>query len=74
MVLWWCWFAFNAGSADTVATGGRHMVAALAATNTALAAGAGGMTAITLDALTSRGRVFDVFRAMNGILGVGTWL
>jgi hypothetical protein len=70
MVLWWAWSAFNAGSVQTIASGGLHVVAALAATNTALAAGAGGVTAIAMDAYFSRGRSFDVFRTLNGILGV----
>lgn len=70
MILWWAWFAFNAGSVETVATDGREVIAALAATNTAVAAGAGGMTAVALDYLTSRGHQFDVFRSINGVLGV----
>ena len=68
MVLWWAWFAFNAGSIQTVATGGQHVVAALAATNTALAAAAGGAVGIVISALESRGRFVDVFATINGCL------
>jgi Amt family ammonium transporter len=72
-ILWFGWYGFNAGSAlNGTPNENRGSVAALAAANTGLSAGAGGLTALfvnlwILERYTGE-PFFDLKYAMNGTL------
>ena len=72
-ILWFGWYGFNAGSAlNGIPYENRGSVAALAAANTGLSAGAGGLTALfvnlwILERYTGE-PFFDLKYAMNGTL------
>lgn len=72
ITLWFGWYGFNAGSALTTNSLYRDKLTALAAVNTTLAGGMGGLVALFLNYfLLERATgepVFDLVQAMNGSL------
>jgi len=67
LILWWCWFAFNAGSTLGV-SGGRDVLAAIVSWNTAISAGAAVGAAMGLSFYRSNGRFVDIFDLVTGLL------
>ena len=72
-VLWFGWYGFNTGSAQSIITETKANVAALAATNTTLAAAAGGVSSlfinlVIMEHLTGEA-TYNLNFAMNGCLG-----
>uniref|UniRef100_A0A7S2E6Q1 Ammonium transporter n=1 Tax=Trieres chinensis TaxID=1514140 RepID=A0A7S2E6Q1_TRICV len=72
-ILWFGWYGFNTGSARSIVTAAQSKIAALAATNTTLAAASGGVASlftnlIIMERLTGEA-VFNLNFAMNGCLG-----
>mmetsp|Transcript_768 Transcript_768/g.1129 ORF Transcript_768/g.1129 Transcript_768/m.1129 type:complete len:520 (-) Transcript_768:321-1880(-) len=71
-ILWFGWYGFNTGSTQTVLTAAKARVAALAATNTTLAAAGGGVAAlftnlVIMERYTGEA-IFNLNFAMNGCL------
>ena len=67
LILWWCWFAFNAGSTLGV-SGGVDVLAAIVSWNTAIGAGAAVAAALSLSFYRSNGRFVDIFDVVTGLL------
>ena len=69
LLLWVCWFSFNAGSTGGMSTSGGAATAVMCAINTALAGMAGGVAAglLTTEQFVPRLRINIVYVA-NGIL------
>ena len=72
MILWFGWYGFNAGSAYLHNENFGDHLATIAATNTTLSAGAGGLSALFINYLITRrldGRgKYDLVATMNGVL------
>jgi Amt family ammonium transporter len=72
IILWFGWYGFNAGSALITNSDHRDQLTALAAVNTTLSGGMGGMVALFVNYLVLERRtgepVFDLKMAMNGSL------
>ena len=72
MLLWFGWYGFNGGSALLYDSENTEQISALAVTNTTLAAGAAGITALFGNMMIKRklnGKVFfDLQLTMNGVL------
>ena len=72
MVLWFGWYGFNPGSAILLTTDSRGTVAALAASNTSLAAASGAATALFTNLYIQERKtgeyIFDLTATMNGCL------
>lgn len=72
-ILWFGWYGFNVGSAQSILTASKARVVALAAINTTLAAASGGVAAlftnlVIMERLTGEA-IFNLNFAMNGCLG-----
>lgn len=68
LILWYCWFEFNAGSTLGL-TGGRDRLAAIVAWNSGLASGAGVVAALLVSYFRSGAQYVDVFDVITGLLG-----
>jgi Amt family ammonium transporter len=71
-LLWFGWYAFNAGITIMVGVSDRSQIVSLIAANTSLSAGMGGISALfvnlfVMERLTGES-VFDLRSAMNGML------
>ena len=68
LILWYCWFEFNAGSTHGL-SGGRDELAAIVAWNSGLASGAGVVAALLVSYVRSGSQYVDVFDVITGLLG-----
>jgi ammonium transporter, Amt family len=70
MTLWFGWYGFNPGSAALLTTDNKGSIAGLAAVNTTLAAAAGAISALFMNAKIIERRegeyTLDIVMAMNG--------
>ncbi len=68
LILWYCWFEFNAGSTLGL-SGERDRLAAIVAWNSGLASGAGVVSALLVSYFRSGAQYVDVFDVITGLLG-----
>jgi hypothetical protein len=70
MILWFCWYGFNSGSALLLPTLAKGSVAARAAVNTTIGAAAGTLSALLLNGIIVERQtgefVLDIVMSMNG--------
>jgi ammonia channel protein AmtB len=70
MILWFCWYGFNSGSALLLPTLSKGSVASRAAVNTTIGAAAGTLSALLLNGIIVERQtgefVLDIVMSMNG--------
>mmetsp|Transcript_9217 Transcript_9217/g.13064 ORF Transcript_9217/g.13064 Transcript_9217/m.13064 type:complete len:543 (-) Transcript_9217:96-1724(-) len=71
-ILWFGWYGFNTGSAQSISTENQSIIVALTAVNTTLAAASGGVVALSLnyyitERLYGEGH-FNIMKCVNGCL------